>query len=54
MEKDLTFHDWCVLACEYQAKIKGKDAHDIYPYLTLSDAKLAFIDGISPENYKIL
>lgn len=47
------FNEWCYDACAYWAKIKRKTPHDIYPYLDLTDAKLAFIDGIRPEEYLI-
>ena len=47
------FNKWVYLACEAKAKsLKNlKEAHDIFPYVNLSDAKLAFLDGQTPEEY---
>lgn len=47
--ESITFDQWCYLVCE--AKAGRRDPHDIYPYIDLSDAKLAFVDGQSPEEY---
>lgn len=44
------FHKWIYKSCEIKAG-KLKDAHDIYPYVDLTDAKLAFLDRTSPEEY---
>ncbi len=40
------FNSWLYKACEF----KG-DPHDIFPYIDLTDAKLAFLDGTSSEEY---
>ena len=44
------FHKWIYKSCEIKAG-KLKDAHDIFPYIDLTDAKLAFLDGTSSEEY---
>ena len=44
------FHQWIYSACEIKAG-KLKEAHDIFPYVNLTDAKLAFIDGMSELEY---
>lgn len=44
------FHKWLYTACEFRAG-RLKDAHDIFPYVDLTDAILAFIDDISAEEY---
>jgi hypothetical protein len=48
--RSLNFHQWIYNVCEIKAG-KLKDAHDIYPYVDLTDAKLAFIDGMSELEY---
>ncbi len=45
-----TFDQWCYSVCEAKAG-RGKDPHDIYPTLDLTDARYAFVDGQSPEEY---
>ena len=44
------FHNWLYNVCEIKAN-KLKDAHDIYPYVDLTDAKLSFIDGMTALEY---
>jgi hypothetical protein len=44
------FNQWLYLACETKAG-KLKEAHDIFPYVDLTDAKLAFIDGMTELEY---
>jgi hypothetical protein len=44
------FNQWLYLACEIKAG-KLKEAHDIFPYVDLTDAKLAFIDGMTELEY---
>jgi hypothetical protein len=44
------FHQWLYKACEIKVG-KLKDAHDIFPYVDLTDAKLAFIDGMTELEY---
>jgi len=44
------FHEWLFKCCEIKAG-KLKDAHDIFPYVDLTDAKLAFIDGMTELDY---
>ena len=46
----LNFHQWLYTACEIKAG-KLKEAHDVFPYVELTDAKLAFIDGMSELEY---
>lgn len=43
------FNEWLYEACSLKSKYK--DAHDIYPTVDLIDARCAFIDGMSPEEY---
>ena len=47
------FNKWLYLVCESKAKTlkKLKEPDDIFPYINLSDAKLAFLDGQTPEEY---
>jgi hypothetical protein len=45
------FNKWLFKVCELRAGKYNKDAHDIYPYIDLTDAKLSFIDGITSEEY---
>lgn len=45
----ITFDQWCYLVCE--AKAGNRDPHDIYPTLDLTDARYAFVDGQTPEQY---
>jgi hypothetical protein len=45
-----SFHEWLFKCCEIKAG-KLKDAHDIFPYVDLTDAKLAFIDGMTELDY---
>lgn len=49
----MNFDEWCYKVCEYQGSLNKKDPHDIYPYIDLTDAKLSFLSGIKPEDYKI-
>lgn len=46
----MNFNKWIYMACEIKAG-KLKDAHDVFPYVDLTDAKLSFIDGMSAEDY---
>ena len=46
------FNKWIYEACNLKAlKLIRKDAHDIYPYVDLTDAKLAYLDGMSALEY---
>jgi len=44
------FHEWLYKACEIKAG-KLKDAHDIFCHVDLTDAKLAFMDGMTELEY---
>lgn len=44
------FNEWLFEACTIKAG-RLKDAHDIYSYIGLTDAKLSFLDGMSVEEY---
>lgn len=50
MSKSEQFNKWL-----YQAVViycgNRKDPHDTYPYIDLTDAKLSFMDGMSPKEY---
>lgn len=48
--RSLDFHQWIYSACEIKAG-KLKETHDVFPYVNLTDAKLAFIDGMSELEY---
>lgn len=48
--RSLNFHQWLYSACEIKSG-KLKEAHDVFPYVDLTDAKLAFIDGMSELEY---
>lgn len=45
------FDEWIFEACNYKASRNRKEAHDIYPLVDLTDAKLSFLDGITPLEY---
>ena len=47
------FNKWVYLVCESKSKSLRnlKEPHDIFPYINLSDAKLAFLDGQTPKEY---
>lgn len=49
----MNFDDWCYKVCEYQGMLLGRDPHDVYPLIDLTDAKLSFVDGVSPDKYLI-
>jgi hypothetical protein len=44
------FNQWLYRVCEIKSG-KLKNAHDIFLYIDLTDAKLAFIDGMSELEY---
>ena len=48
--RSINFHEWLYKCCEIKAG-KLKEAHDIFPYVDLTDAKLAFIDGMTELEY---
>jgi len=48
----MDFDQWLYEACEYISMKTGKNIHDIYQMINLTDAKLSFIDGIDPVEYK--
>jgi hypothetical protein len=48
--RSLDFHHWLYKACEIKGG-KLKEAHDIFPYVDLTDAKLSFIDGMTELEY---
>ena len=47
----MAFDQWLAKVLEYQAQIRRKDPHDLYPYIDMTDAKFSFIDGVAPEQY---
>jgi len=44
------FDKWLFEVCKL-LETKIRDAHDIFPYINLTDAKLSYIDGISALEY---
>ena len=48
--RSLDFNQWLYKACEIKGG-KLKEAHDIFPYVDLTDAKLSFIDGMTEFEY---
>ncbi len=44
------FNEWLFEACTIKAG-RLKEAHDIYPYVDLTDAKLSFLDEMSAKEY---
>ncbi len=44
------FNQWLYRVCEIKSG-KLKNAYDIFLYINLTDAKLAFIDGMSELEY---
>lgn len=45
------FDEWLFEACNYKALRNRKEAHDIFPYVDLTDAKLSFLDGVTALEY---
>lgn len=45
------FNEWLFKACSIKAENSRKDVHDLFPIIDLTDAKLSFIDGETPEEY---
>lgn len=46
----MEFNSWLYKAVEIYCNGK-KDPHKIFPIVDLTDAKLSFIDGLSPTEY---
>lgn len=52
--KNYTFDEWIYEVTEHLAtKALKVTAHDIYQMINLTDAKLAFVDGMEPEKYRL-
>jgi len=47
----MTFDQWISKVCEIISNRTRKDITEVYSSIYLTDAKLAFIDGVSPEDY---
>lgn len=45
------FNDWLDEAIEEFCKGKRIEPHDVFPHVNLSDAKLAFLDGMLAQEY---
>jgi len=45
------FNEWLFEACNYKALRNRKEAHDIFPLVDLTDAKLSFLDGVTALEY---
>lgn len=49
----MTFDNWIAKVAEHLAKKYKKESTDIYSLIDLTDAKLAFLDKVDPEEYDI-
>lgn len=50
----MNFDEWLWEVTKHLASKSIKfDEHDIFERIDLTDAKLNFIDGVTPENYKL-
>lgn len=48
----MTFDQWIGTVCEIISNRTKKEITEVYSSINLTDAKLSFIDGVSPEDYK--
>ncbi len=44
------FNTWLYESVSLMCR-QGRDPHDIFPHIDLTDAKLSFIDGMTPLEY---
>lgn len=51
MTKTEEFEKWLAEAVTIKAKRAIKDAHDVYQYVEMFDAKISFMSGVSPDEY---
>jgi hypothetical protein len=49
----MNFDEWLFQVCEFISIKTKKDITDVFSSIDLTDAKLAFLDGEKPEEYKI-
>lgn len=49
MEK--TFEIWLYEVCEHISSLTRKEITEVYSSINLTDARLAFLDGVNPEEY---
>jgi hypothetical protein len=45
------FNEWIFKVCSIKAENIRRDVHDLFPMIDLTDAKLSFISGETPEEY---
>ena len=45
------FDKWLAEVVEIKAARLRKDPHDVFQYVCMQNAKLSFIDGVSPEEF---
>lgn len=49
----MKFDEWIYEVAECISTKSRKDITEVYSMIDLTDAKLAFMDGVAPEEYKI-
>lgn len=49
----MTFDQWIYEVCECISIKTKKEITEIYSNISLTDAKLQFVDGVSPEDFVI-
>lgn len=49
----MTFDEWIYKVCELAQIRSRKEITDIYSLVDLTDAKLSYMEGVSPEDYNI-
>lgn len=47
----MTFDEWVFKVCSILSNKYRKEITDVYSSLDLTDAKLAYVDGTTPEVY---
>jgi hypothetical protein len=48
----MTFDEWIYEVCLYRSTRTRREITDVYSSINLTDAKLSFLDGINPEEYR--
>lgn len=48
----MAFDDWIYEVCLIISNRTRKEITDVYSTIDLTDAKLSFLDGIRPEEYR--
>jgi len=49
LKKKMNFNEWLFKVCESLSIKTGKEITDVFSSIDLTDAKLSFIDGETPE-----